>query len=109
MLNNLIGIGAMLIGATIAKKAGVTFFESNTYSDFEITDRIIDSIAVFESGGVAKTVENAYNLKGETWGAAGYPSSKLWTIGNGMTVLFLKGGKRFVTNYPAKGANGVRQ
>ncbi|MCT3652928.1 hypothetical protein HZR02_15305 [Elizabethkingia anophelis] len=109
MINNLIGLGTILLGATMAKKAGVTFFENSTYSDFKITDRIVDSISVFESGGVARTVETAYNLKGETWGGAGYPNSKLWTIGNGMTVLYLEGGKRFITNYPAKGANGVRQ
>ncbi|MDV3777590.1 hypothetical protein CMU25_01560 [Elizabethkingia anophelis] len=105
MINNLIGLGTILLGATLAKKGGVKFFESSTYSDFEITDRIVDSIAVFESGGVARTMENAYNLKGESWSNG----SKLWTIGNGMTVLYLKDGKAFVTNYPVKGANGVRQ
>ncbi|MDV3776068.1 hypothetical protein CMU25_18770 [Elizabethkingia anophelis] len=105
MINNLIGIGAMILGATMAKKAGVTFFESSAYSDFEITDRIVDSIRVFESG--TKIFENAYWISGE-YLKPNYPNSKRYTIGNGMTYLFLGDGKPFVTNYPAKGLNAVR-
>ncbi len=104
MINNLIGLGAMLIGATMAKKAGVKFFESSTYSNFEITDRIVDSIRVFESG--TRVFESSYWISGEYLDKS--KTSKRYTIGNGMTYLFLDGGKPFVTNYPFKGANAVR-
>ncbi|AQW95413.1 hypothetical protein BAS07_15885 [Elizabethkingia anophelis] len=104
MINNLIGLGTILLGATMAKKAGVKFFESSTYSDFEITDRIVDSIRVFESG--TKVFENAYWISGEYLDSA--KRNKRYTIGNGMTYLFLDGGKPYVTNYPSKGGNAVR-
>ena len=106
MINNLIGLGTILLGATLAKKGGVKFFESSTYADFQITDRIVDSIRVFESGN--NIYENAYWISGE-YHKPNFPNSKRWTIGNGMTYLYLEDGRGFVTNYPAKGLNGVRQ
>ncbi|MCT3959073.1 hypothetical protein HZQ27_08120 [Elizabethkingia anophelis] len=104
MINNLIGLGTILLGATMVKKAGVKFFENSTYSDFEITDRIVDSIRVFESG--LNVYEKAYNLVGEYLDSAN--RFKRYTIGNGMTYVFKEGGVPHVTNYPSKGLNAVR-
>ncbi|MDE5537118.1 hypothetical protein KRE42_08535 [Elizabethkingia meningoseptica] len=104
MINNLIGLGTILLGATMAKKGTVRFFESSTYSDFEITDRIVDSIRVFESG--SNVYEKAYNLQGEYLDKG--KVYKRYTIGNGMTYLFKEGGVPYVTNYPSKGSNAVR-
>ncbi len=87
MINNLIGVGATLLGLAMAKKAGVTFFESSTYLDFEPTDWMINSIKTSEG-----LRENAYyateaeRLKG------------IVTIGYGNTALFDKNGKPFVHN-----------
>ena len=87
MINNLIGLGTILLGATMAKKGAVRFFENSTYTDFEPTDWMIDSIK--KSEGLR---ENAYY-------ATDVERSKgIVTIGYGNTALFDKNGKPFVHN-----------
>ncbi|MCT3653650.1 hypothetical protein HZR02_17575 [Elizabethkingia anophelis] len=87
MINNLIGLGTILLGATMAKKAGVTFFESSTYLDFEPTDWMIDSIK--KSEGLRETAYYATEVE---------RSKGIVTIGYGNTALFDKNGKPFVHN-----------
>ncbi|WP_131829039.1 hypothetical protein [Elizabethkingia bruuniana] len=89
MINNLIGLGTILLGATMAKKAGVKFFESSTYLDFEPTDNLINSIKRSEG-----LVETAYRL----------PNESQYTIGFGTSFLFDGNGNAF----PKAGSNGVK-
>ncbi len=87
MINNLIGLGTILLGATLAKKGGVKFFESSTYADFKPTDWMINSIK--KSEGLR---EDAYYVNA-------YERSKgIVTIGFGSTYLYNKDGKPFVHN-----------
>ena len=101
MINNLIGLGTILLGATLAKKAGVKFFESSTYSNFEVTDFVVDHVKASEG-----LRESAYyaNLKEKTAGQ--------YTIGYGTSFLFYSDGRAFDNGYGynrfAKGLNGVR-
>ncbi|MEN5132599.1 hypothetical protein [Elizabethkingia anophelis] len=89
MINNLIGVGATLLGLAMAKKGSINFFENSTYLDFEPTDNLIDSIKRSEG-----LVENAYRL----------PNESQYTIGFGTSFLFDGKGNAF----PKAGANGVK-
>lgn len=104
MIDKILALGLTALGATMMTKKGGLFIESSTYSDFEITDRIVDSIRVFESG--SNVYEKAYNLAGEYLDSA--KRFKRYTIGNGMTYVFKEGGIPHITNYPSKGLNAVR-
>ncbi|WP_139149469.1 hypothetical protein [Elizabethkingia meningoseptica] len=88
MINNLIGLGAMLLGATMAKKSGVKFFESSTYLGFEVNDTVLDFVK--KSEGIE---ERAYKL----------PNENQYTIGYGTSYLFNANGT------PLKNHGAVRQ
>ncbi|MDV3593630.1 hypothetical protein CMU87_14245 [Elizabethkingia anophelis] len=90
MINNLIGLGTILLGATMAKKSGVTFFESSSYSGFEVNSNVLN--AVKSSEGI---METSYLLPNET----------RYTIGYGTVYLFDSNGKSFLIN----GSNVVQK
>ncbi len=87
MINNIIGVGATLLGLAMAKKGADKFFESSTYSDFEPTDWMIDSIK--KSEGLRESAYYATEVE---------RSKGIVTIGYGNTALFDKNGKPFVHN-----------
>ncbi|MCT3810769.1 hypothetical protein HZP70_18645 [Elizabethkingia anophelis] len=88
MINNIIGVGATLLGLAMAKKGAVKFFESSTYSDFEINDTVFDLVKKSEGSR-----EVAYRL----------PNENQWTIGYGTSYLFNANGT------PLKNHGAVRQ
>lgn len=89
MINNIIGVGATLLGLAMAKKGTVKFFESSTYLDFEPTDNLINSIKRSEG-----LIETAYRL----------PNESQYTIGFGTSFLLDSNGKAF----PKVGSNAVK-
>ncbi|MDV3506501.1 hypothetical protein CMU89_04815 [Elizabethkingia anophelis] len=88
MINNIIGVGATLLGLAMAKKGSITFLESSTYSDFGISDTVLDLVK--KSEGIE---ERAYRL----------PNENQWTIGYGTSYLFNANGT------PLKNHGAVRQ
>ncbi len=101
MINNLIGLGTILLGATLAKKGGVKFFESSTYSDFKITPWLIDS------------VKSSEGLRSNAYYATDYERRQgQVTIGYGTCYLFYDDGRKVNTGYGlnkyASGLNGVK-
>ncbi|MEL7675930.1 glycoside hydrolase family protein [Elizabethkingia meningoseptica] len=84
MINNLIGLGTILLGATMAKKAGAKFFISDDdlvdgYSG-KIDDVMFDFIREYESFSA-----NAYYLQGEATWTIGYGSTR-WLKPNGSVI-----------------------
>ncbi|MDE5515146.1 hypothetical protein KRE43_05520 [Elizabethkingia meningoseptica] len=87
MIDKILPLALTALGATMVTRKGNLFIESSTYSDFEPTDWMIDSIK--KSEGLR---ENAYY-------ATDVERSKgIVTIGYGNTALFDKNGRPFVHN-----------
>jgi len=93
MINNIIGVGATLLGLAMAKKGSITFLESNTYSEFEVTDFVLDHIVASEGFR-----ESAYYATEQE------RKNGQVTIGYGSSYLFLGDGKAFNN----KGSSGVK-
>lgn len=88
MIGNILGVGATLLGLAMAKKGAVRFFENSTYTDFEVTDTVLDLVK--KSEGIE---ERAYRL----------PNEAQYTIGFGTSYLFNANGT------PLKNHGAVRQ
>ncbi|MDV3714022.1 hypothetical protein CMU40_18735 [Elizabethkingia anophelis] len=83
MINNLIGLGTILLGATMAKKAGVKFLNSDDMVDGysgKIDGVMFDFIREYESFRPA-----AYYLNGESTWTIGYGSTR-WLKPNGAVI-----------------------